>query len=355
MSKSAQEPRTLTEFSKDPKMLQAYRDGKDLYAIIAQQAFHNGYWDNMEHYEDGSPNPEGKKRRGIAKTLLLGIMYGRGCASIADQIGCSIPEAQKIIDTFFESFPKVKEWVTKTEQDAKKLGYVEDYWGRRRRLPDIMKPKYTITAKGEDTSISKDFNPLLGALGLVKNTQGTLTEKWQNALSKMKGRKEYEQIKLNAAKEGVTIIDNGAFIAQAERQCVNARIQGSAATLTKIAMIEIFNDDVLKNLGFKLLIAVHDELIGECPEENKDKVADRLCERMIYAAKKGGMSVPFKCDPTIEKSWYFEEYAVLVKKEYAKYISNGDTEEVAWSKLCKEHCESTPEQLKSIIESEEAE
>ena len=85
-------------------MLQAYRDGKDLYAIIAQQAFHNGYWDNMEHYEDGSPNPEGKKRRGIAKTLLLGIMYGRGCASIADQIGCSIPEAQKIIIRSLRAF-----------------------------------------------------------------------------------------------------------------------------------------------------------------------------------------------------------------------------------------------------------
>ncbi len=350
---SAQEPRLLTQFSQDSKMLNAYKEGKDLYAIIAQQAFHNGYWDNMEHYEDGSPNPEGKKRRGIAKTLLLGIMYGRGCASIADQIGCSIPEAQKIIDTFFESFPKVRDWVTKTEQDAKKLGYVEDYWGRRRRLPDIMKPKYTITAKGEDTSISKDFNPLLGALGLVKNTQGTLTEKWQNALSKMKGRKEYEQIKLNAAKEGVTIIDNGAFIAQAERQCVNARIQGSAATLTKLAMIEVFHDEELRTLGFKLLLAVHDELIGECPIENVKKAAERLSYVMVNAGVKNNVDTPMKCDAEIEDHWYFNEYKTLIRKEYAKYISAGDSKEVAWSKLCEEHCESTPEQLKIILESEE--
>lgn len=335
-------------------MLNAYKEGKDLYAIIAQQAFHNGYWDNMEHYEDGSPNPEGKKRRGIAKTLLLGIMYGRGCASIAEQIGCSIPEAQRIIDTFFESFPKVKDWVTKTEQDAKRLGYVEDYWGRRRRLPDIMKPKYTIIAKGEDTSLSRDFNPLLGALGLVKNTHGTLTEKWLNVLSKMKGRKEYEQIKQNAAKEGVTIIDNGAFIAQAERQCVNARIQGSAATLTKLAMIEVFNDKMLKDLGFRLLLAVHDELIGECPIENVEKAAERLSYVMVNAGVKNNVDTPMKCDAEIEDHWYLNEYKTLIRKEYASYLKQGKTKESAWADLCEEHCESTPDQLKQIIEHEEA-
>lgn len=321
---SAQEPRMLTCFSSDSRMLDAYMHNKDLYAIIAQQAFHNNYWDNMEHNEDGTPNPEGKKRRGIAKTLLLGIMYGRGAASIAEQIECSVPEAQKIIDNFFKSFPQVGEWINKTNTDAKKNGFVEDYWGRRRRLPDIMKPKYSITVIGEDASLSANFNPILGTKGLVTGGGGTKQERWAEILSKCKGRKEYETIKENARKEDVLIVDNGAFIAQAERQCVNSRIQGSAATLTKLAMIEVYNDPVLRDLGFKLLIGVHDELIGSCPEENAEEVSKRLPEMMVYAAKKGGVDVPMKCDPEIEKNWYSNVLAAEINKEY-KVLIEGDS------------------------------
>lgn len=53
-------------------MTDAYMRGKDLYATIASGVYKNDYWDNMEHYQDGSPNPEGKKRRSNCKSLLLG-------------------------------------------------------------------------------------------------------------------------------------------------------------------------------------------------------------------------------------------------------------------------------------------
>lgn len=53
-------------------MINAYREGKDLYATVASIIHGNGYWDNMEHYEDGSPNPEGKKRRQDIKSVVLG-------------------------------------------------------------------------------------------------------------------------------------------------------------------------------------------------------------------------------------------------------------------------------------------
>ena len=52
--------------------MNAYRQGKDLYATIATRIYHNTYWDNMEHHEDGSPNPAGKKRRSSVKSLMLG-------------------------------------------------------------------------------------------------------------------------------------------------------------------------------------------------------------------------------------------------------------------------------------------
>lgn len=53
-------------------MINAYKEGKDLYATIASGVYKTGYWYCMEHWEDGSPNPEGKKRRGSVKSLLLG-------------------------------------------------------------------------------------------------------------------------------------------------------------------------------------------------------------------------------------------------------------------------------------------
>lgn len=69
---SQQEPRLLSQYSGDENMINAYKAGKDLYATIACGVYKNTYWDNMEHWEDGSPNPEGKKRRGNCKSLLLG-------------------------------------------------------------------------------------------------------------------------------------------------------------------------------------------------------------------------------------------------------------------------------------------
>ena len=69
---SQQEPRLLTAYSEDEKLLDAYNNGKDMYATMGMGVYNNDYWDNMEHYEDGTPNIEGKKRRSLMKKLLLG-------------------------------------------------------------------------------------------------------------------------------------------------------------------------------------------------------------------------------------------------------------------------------------------
>lgn len=71
-SQSQQEPRLLTAYSEDEKLLDAYNNGKDMYATMGMGVYNNDYWDNMEHYEDGTPNIEGKKRRSLMKKLLLG-------------------------------------------------------------------------------------------------------------------------------------------------------------------------------------------------------------------------------------------------------------------------------------------
>ena len=112
-------------------MIEAYKAGKDLYATIATGVYHNKYEDNLEHNPDGTLNPEGKKRRSNVKSLLLGLMYGRGVASIAEQIGGTFQEAQQITNDFFNAYPNVKKWIEETKKSAYQLGYVEDIYGRR--------------------------------------------------------------------------------------------------------------------------------------------------------------------------------------------------------------------------------
>jgi DNA polymerase-1 len=73
-------------------------------------------------------------------------------------------------------------------------------------------------------------------------------------------------------------------------------------------MILIDKDEQLKELGFKLLLPVHDELIGECPRENAKAVSKRFAELMVYAAK--DLSIPSKCDVEITEAWYGDSIEV---------------------------------------------
>lgn len=324
-------------------MIGAYKAGKDLYATIATGVYKNGYWDNMEHREDGSANPEGKKRRSACKSLLLGLMYGRGAASIAEQIGSSVQEAQKIIDDFYTGFPKVKQWVDKTEADAKVNGYVEDLWGRRRRLPDIQLPDYTIKYVGQSTK----FNPLLGSTGAVNSDADKLVEKYRKAIGKGVDKHTYVKIRDEAAAQNVKVIDNGAFISQAQRQCVNARVQGGAASMSKIAMAKVFHDPILRELGFRIVLQIHDEIIGECPEENAKAAAERLCQVMQNCVA-DKISVPFKCDPSIVHCWYEDDYSDILKEEYQELLKS-KSEDQAFHELLEKYSECSEEQLKNFL------
>ena len=346
---SQQEPRILAAFSKDENMINAYKNGKDLYATIATGVYHNKYEDNLELYPDGTLNPEGKKRRGNCKSLLLGIMYGRGVNSIAEQIGGTIQEAQAIVDNFYKSYPKVKKWIDESEEFCKAHGYVEDFWGRRRRLPDILLPKFTVRYKPgvADPSLG-DFNPFIGCANRQTNT--SLIAQYTTQVNAAKSRKQIDDIKAKADKDGIEIINNGGFISAAQRQCVNARIQGSAATMTKMAMVKLHNDERLKELGFKLLIGVHDELIGECPVENVDQVAKLLTDDMKSVGEEA-TGIPFKCDADISYNWYWSSYKSVVLKEfldYAKDHNNNYTE--AFEYITKNHEELTSENLLDVVE-----
>ena len=340
---SQQEPRLLAHYSGDEHMINAYKEGKDLYATIASRVYHNNYEDNLEFRPDGSMNPDGKKRRSSCKTLLLGIMYGMEIPAIAESLNCSIKEAGDIKSSFFKQFPKVENWINETQAFAKANGYVEDVWGRRRRLPDIQRPRYEVKSNSKVST----FNPLIGSSGVNYTVNTKLIEQYLNELNHCKNRKEVDNIKARASKDNLTVYNNSGFVSQAERQCVNARIQGGAASMSKRAMINVFNNKELKSLGFRLLIAVHDELIGECPEENKERCKQLLSEIMINSAKPE-VSVPMKCDADDFKSWYLDVYSSELRKEYEDYLIKYDKTK-AFELLKNNHPEVTEEFISNVI------
>lgn len=360
---SAQEPRLTAFYSQDPQMIDAYRSGKDLYAVIASAAFNVPYEDCLEFYPEGTKinyegkevtcghkthqNKEGKQRRTAAKSILLGILYGRGAASIGEQIGKNRDEAQEIVDKFFQSFPNVKRWIDKTIADAHKYGYVEDIAGRRRRLPDIMLPKYDITTTSNESE--EDFNPLLGCKNRVNQSYVSKISKYKKLLESARNRKDVEKIQQQALSENIVIKDNTGFIAQAERQAVNSKVQGGAATLTKLALIYIYRDQRLKDIGAKLINTVHDEILLEVPECNSKLAEDLLTQDMIESAKSIVTNVPMKTDTYNETCWYLSEFVVLVDSEFKKMLNSGMSEAEAFEKMCYDRSESTRDQIYEIV------
>jgi DNA polymerase I-like protein with 3'-5' exonuclease and polymerase domains len=304
---SQQEPRCLAHMSDDPHMLQAYLEGKDLYATIASKIYKMPYDECKEFRADGTVNPDGKARRTSVKPVLLGLMYGRGVPSIAEQMKISTQEAQKIIDDFYAEFPKVKEFVDFAQTFARDYGFVETAWGRKRRLSDMQLPPIEI--KPCIKSYSDNFDPFaFDATESIPQDDYVPDEvyrKYYTLLNRARGRQQQQKVKELAEQEGYTIKDNRGFIEDAKRQCINSIIQGSAADMTKLTMIKIFNDEELNKLGYKLIIPVHDEVLGICPRENAKAVRDRLEYIMVHIVD-GKFKIPMKCDIEVTERWYGE-------------------------------------------------
>ena len=225
---SQQEPRCLAHMSGDKHMIDAYLEGKDLYGTIASKIYKMPYEECLEFRPDGTVNPAGKDRRSSVKPILLGIMYGRGVASIAEQMNITPEEAKKIISDFYDEFPKVQEFVQYTQEFASDYGFVQTAWGRKRRLPDMLLDPIEITKCIKP--YSDTFDPLAFSAEELLPEDDEVPDKiyykYARLMSKAYGRQQKEDIKNLALKEGYLITDNSAKIADAQRQCVNSIIQG---------------------------------------------------------------------------------------------------------------------------------
>lgn len=215
------ELRLIAEISGEQNMIAAFQNGEDIHVSTAAKLF------------DIPLEEVTKIQRGQAKTVNFGIIYGQGAFALAEQTGLSRGEAKKMIDSYYESYPRLKEYMAEQVKTAQDLGYVQTILGRKRHLKDISSSNFTVRA-------------------------------------------------------------------HAERNAVNAPIQGSAADIIKLAMIKIDQELEAQNLETKMLLQVHDELLFEAPIDEVD-VAMSLIKKEMESAF--ATTVPLLVEVGVGNNW----------------------------------------------------
>lgn len=280
------------------------------------------------------------------------LQYGRGIKSIAEQIKShdgpitkqDIEEAKNLSDDFFHHYPMAKKWMDGNYKKAREIGYVEDLWGRRRRLPDASLPKYEFSFEKEKDT----FNPLLNTEPRKEAVPDKLIKYYSDKLNRCFKKEDRDKIINEAKKNNIKIVNNSGFIAQAERQSINAPIQGGSATMTKLAMKKMYFDPELNELDFHLLIPVHDELIGEIPAWNIEEGRKRMEFLMIHAGEPE-CKIPMKCDAVESNYWYEDVFSAHVKEDYEKLIKEGLSHDEAVESVYQENNEFTKDEIIRLL------
>jgi len=319
---SQQEIKGMAQMCGDEGMIEAFRQGKDFYAEIASVAFKQPYKECLEHFPKGSyikqkgdkwyygteddydkiadgekdTYADGKERRSQAKAILLGINYGRGATSIAEQVGCTKEEAERIKNDVFTGFPAIAEFERQSYRMVEELGYITTLWGRKRRLPSMLLPDYEVVWLHSTRNI--DILNFVDDIEL--EVPRDVQDYFISRISKCKF-KEKSKIMGLAESKGYKIIDHTKD--KDYTKVVNARIQGTAADMTKLAMTALCKNQRLKELGFRMLIQVHDEIIAECPRENAKEVIP-LFAKVMSEAPGEKFVVPISCDVEVAERWY---------------------------------------------------
>jgi DNA polymerase-1 len=216
------ELRILAHVSEDEALISAFRNGEDIHTMTASGVF-------------GIPaeavNSELRKR---AKAINFGIIYGISDFALSNDIGVTVKEAKAYINGYFETYPKISEYLDRTVKEAYENGYVTTLFGRRRYIPELSAPKKTMQAFGE-------------------------------------------------------------------RIARNSPIQGTAADIIKKAMVDVAEEFKRRNMKSKIILQIHDELIVESPECEKDEAALILQRGMENAYS---LSVPLVAEAVTGKTWF---------------------------------------------------
>lgn len=153
---SQMELRILACYSNDPTLIKAYTEGRDIHREFASYF----YRVKLEDVTDGM--------RQVAKGAHFGIIYGMGAESLAVRAGCSVAEAQKLIDALFSRYPMVKRWMLETVHNAKMNKEVVSLIGRKRRLPDIQSREEGIRREAERQAVNTPIQGLATDMMLLQ-------------------------------------------------------------------------------------------------------------------------------------------------------------------------------------------
>jgi DNA polymerase-1 len=198
------EMRIMAHLSHDEKLLAAFASGEDLHATVAGLVF---------GVKPSEVDPEMRRQM---KAMSYGLAYGLSSYGLAIQLDITPPAAQQLMETYFERFGGIRDYLKTVVEDARKVGYTETIMGRRRYLPDLMH-------------------------------------------------------------------DNRQRREVAERMALNAPIQGSAADIIKLAMLNVQRAIEKKKLKSRLLLQIHDELILEVVAGEEEQISE-LVKREMGAA-----------------------------------------------------------------------
>lgn len=266
------------------------------------------------HYEQGEFNAEGKALRARAKGVQLGVVYSMGAATLSKQIGVELDEGKKILNDFFSTYKDIAYWREFNTKKMKNYGFMETPLGRRRRLPDVfLNPVEVKVYENQpvDNIFPNIFTNFIKVQDLEQSKEKT------KEISEIKNWKKKENLKEMYKSIGYSVVDNGAFLSRANTQCTNSVIQGGAADMTKMAMIKIYNNPILKKYGAKLRFLVHDEILIEAPVEHRAEVEKEFINCMVTAPE-NICKVKMICDAELETRWKLGHTCGKIKELFNK-------------------------------------
>lgn len=226
----SQEIRAVAYLSQEPKLIEAFRKGRDPYATLASNIYNKPY-EEVYKLPNGDDTPERKN----TKVVWLATLYGMSSFSLAEMLGVPKKKAEGIQQDLFDSMPKLQKWIDDTKAFVQRHGYVwMDGKQRKRRLPEATQQRHEIP-------YGKYYDD------------------------------KYEKQRIH-----------NSNISRSLRQAPNAIVQGSSAIQTKVTMLamERLKDEID---GLKIVLPVHDELIVEVNEDFMEEDAKKIEDVMVNA------------------------------------------------------------------------
>lgn len=215
------ELRCIAHLAADPGLIEAFTGGQDIHNATAARVF------GVE------PGDVTLDQRSKAKMVSYGLAYGMEAYGLGQRLNIPTDEAAKILEAYFLAFPNVKAYMDATVQEARKTGYTETLFGRRRPIPELLNSNWRIRQAGE-------------------------------------------------------------------RQAMNAGIQGLAADIFKVALVRIDQALEAGERESEVVLQVHDEVIVEVPDAERDEVGDEIIDIMRHAAD---LDVPLEVNVSWGETW----------------------------------------------------